>query len=200
MFPTGQEVQTSGSETQEDQSAAPPAQQAWGGSAHEEAAEERSPLLNAQICSQSLTALPVDIKGRFEKWRARISLQNSEKNRKCLKSMKRIQPLQYKNFSSQHYGLWKSWEVKGHLPPTISLVLVGLSVPTGAHLIIFGSWAVQGQWIFYLQHHNQELKFLLASSLETDVICVIRNLSLSTNRNKIMNCRQSNSLTSMEKI
>lgn len=52
----GQEVQAPGSETQEDQSSAPPAQQARREPAHQETAEERPPLLNPQICRQSLEA------------------------------------------------------------------------------------------------------------------------------------------------
>lgn len=54
---SGQEVQAPGSETQEDQGNAPPAQQAWRESAHKETAEERPPLLHAQICCQSLMAV-----------------------------------------------------------------------------------------------------------------------------------------------
>lgn len=53
----GEEVQAPGSETQEDQSSAPEAQQARGESEDQEAAEKRSPLLHPQICSQSLEAV-----------------------------------------------------------------------------------------------------------------------------------------------
>uniref|UniRef100_A0A8P4KAV8 Large ribosomal subunit protein uL29 n=1 Tax=Dicentrarchus labrax TaxID=13489 RepID=A0A8P4KAV8_DICLA len=56
----GQEVQAPGSETQEDQSSAPPAQQARRESADQETAEERPPLLHSQICSQSLEAFSID--------------------------------------------------------------------------------------------------------------------------------------------
>lgn len=54
---SGQEVQAPGSETQEDQGNAPPAQQARGESAHKETAEERPPLFYAQICCQSLKSV-----------------------------------------------------------------------------------------------------------------------------------------------
>merc|ERR1711915_654796 len=56
----GQEVQAPGSETQEDQSSAPPSQQARGESADQETAEERPPLLHPQICSQSLEAFSIE--------------------------------------------------------------------------------------------------------------------------------------------
>lgn len=57
MVVLGEEVQAPGPEAQEDPSAAPPAQQARGESADQEAAEERPALLHAQICSQSLEAV-----------------------------------------------------------------------------------------------------------------------------------------------